>query len=328
MLNSAANFKLPVGSQNADGKLRSVGFELEFSGLTISEAGKILCKVLGGKLHEKSLAESVLQVDSLGEFKLELDWSYIKTKAAEEENDSPSQWLELLSQSAALLVPTEIVCPPLPLDKLDALTPVTTALREAGATGTEGSVIAAYGVHVNTEIPRIDAPHLHAYLQAFSLLQWWLVDKQEINLTRKISPYIDLYPEAYLEQLFTSHDPTLDNLIDSYLEHNASRNRALDMLPLFAEIDAERVHIAVRDDRIQPRPAFHYRLPDCHIEKPEWSLVSPWNSWLIVEKLAAQKESLVQLSEKFLMMSRPLLGVSRSDWTEVIDQWHRDHMSE
>jgi len=324
---SPLNFRLPATCYNADGQYRRVGFELEFSGLTIAEAGRALQKALGGRLSEKSLAESVLRVDSLGEFSIELDWSYIKAKAAEEEQNNPSHWLELLSQSAALLVPIEIVCPPLPLNKLDALTPMIAALREAGATGTEDSIVAAFGIHINAEIPRLDAAHLHAYLQAFALLQWWLVDNQEINLTRKLSPYIDLYPETYLEQLFSRKDPTLETLMADYLEHNASRNRALDMLPLLAEIDTDRVNRAVGDDRIQARPAFHYRLPDCHIEKPDWSLTSAWDSWLVVEQLAGQQETLEQLVDQFLALARPLFGVSRSDWTEVISQWHRDHVS-
>ncbi|HKJ05330.1 MAG TPA: amidoligase family protein [Geopsychrobacteraceae bacterium] len=320
-------FKLPIERTNGDGQLRSVGFELEFTGLTISEASQALHKALGGTLRITSLAESVLHVDGLGEFRIELDWKYIKTKAAEEGKNKPSQWIELLGQSAALLVPLEIVCPPLPLDKLDALTPMVSALREAGATGTEDSIIAAFGVHINVEIPLIDAAHIHSYLRAFALLQWWLVDNNDINLTRKISPYIDLYPEAYLEQLCNKKKPTLNTLIDDYLKYNVSRNRALDMLPLLAEINPERVQSVLGDDLIQARPAFHYRLPDCHIEKPDWSLNSAWESWLIVELLATQTETLERLTDQFLTMSRPLLGVSRKDWTKVIDQWYRNHMS-
>ncbi|MFA5700219.1 MAG: amidoligase family protein [Desulfuromonas sp.] len=326
MKNTPVTFKFPPERYKSDGQLRRVGFELEFTGLTISAAGQVLRETLGGILRKMSLAEHVLQVDPLGDFKIELDWSYIKTKAAEEGQNNPSQWLEILSQSAALLVPVEIVCPPLPLDKLDALTPVAAALRKAGAKGTEDSILAAFGVHINAEIPQIEAAKLHSYLRAFALLQWWLVDSNNINLTRKISPYIDLYPEAYLEQLFSRKDPTLETLMDDYLEHNASRNRALDMLPLLAVINAERVQAAVGDDRIQARPAFHYRLPDCHIEKPEWSLVSVWNSWLVVEHLAIQTETLEQLSDKFLSMSRPLLGVNRNDWIEVMELWHHDHI--
>jgi len=321
------NFRIPTACYNAAGEYRLVGFELEFAGLTIAETGQVLQQALGGKFSEKSVAEAELQVNSLGAFNIEIDWSYLKTKAAEKERRSPSQWLELLSQSAALVVPIEIVCPPLPLDRLEVLTPLTAALRTAGATGTQDSIVAAFGVHINVEIPRLDAAHLDAYLRAFALLQWWLADNQEINLTRKLSPYIGLYPEAYLEQLLSRTDPSLEILMTDYLEHNASRNRALDMLPLLAEIDAEQVNRAVGDDRVQARPAFHYRLPDCHIEKPGWSLTNAWESWLVVEQLAGQKEALELLTEQFLTMSRPLLGVSRSDWIEVINRWHRDHVS-
>lgn len=325
-MKSSTSFKMPPELYNGDGNLRKVGFELEFTGLSITETGKSLKSALGGKLLEKSVAESLLKVEGLGSFKIELDWAYIKSKAAEEDSDNPSQWLELLSQSAALLVPTEIVCPPISLDMLDELTPMTEVLRKAGATGTEDSIIAAYGVHINTEIPRLDATTLFSYLRAYSLLQWWLVDTYDIDLARKLSPYIDLYPEAYLEQLFNSTEPTMDQLVDDYLEHNDSRNRALDMLPILAEIDADRVKDTVGDKKVQARPAFHYRLPDCHIEKPDWSLASSWASWLVVEQLACNKEALDLLSDKFLKMKRPLLGVSRSDWTDVIDQWHQDHI--
>ena len=39
--------------------------------------------------------------------------------------------------------------------------------------GTEELLIAAYGVHVNTEIPRLDTEALFSYLRAFAVLQWW-----------------------------------------------------------------------------------------------------------------------------------------------------------
>ncbi len=326
MNNRAVTFGFPDQCYNRCGQLRKVGFELEFTGLSIADVGRTLRTVLGGTLREESVAESALSVDDLGEFRIELDWKYIKNKALEAEQKAPNQWLDLLSQSAALVVPIEIVCPPLPLDRLAVLAPMVSALREVGASGTEDSIIAAFGVHINAEAPRLDAPCLSSYLRAFSLLQWWLVDGYDINWTRKLSPYVDLYPEAYLNQLFSVENPTMEQLVNDYLVHNASRNRALDMLPLLAEIDADRINSVVDDDRVQARPAFHYRLPDCHIEKSDWSLADAWDSWLVVERLAGQKDMLDQLAATFLEMSRPLLGVSRSDWTEVMDQWHRDHL--
>jgi hypothetical protein len=319
------NFRPPPQLHNQAGELRKVGFELEFTGLDIEQTGEILQTQLGGELQARSIAEAVLQVPGLGDFKIELDWKFLKEKAAAEDGNVPSQWLELLSQSAAIIVPLEIVCPPIALTELDRLTPVIEALREAGATGTKDSMLAAYGVHINCEAPRLDAATLSAYLRAFALLQWWLTDSQTIDFTRKLSPYIDLYPEAYLRQLFSHPKADLEQIFTAYLEHNASRNRALDMLPLLAEIDEKRVRQAVGDDLVQARPAFHFRLPDCHIEKAQWSLATAWQSWWLVEQLAEQKDALIELSERFLRMDRPLLGVSRTDWTKEMNSWLSDH---
>lgn len=321
-------FNMPPLLYNEAGRWRSVGFELEFSGLTIEQAGKALEKALGGELQQESVAKSVLHVEELGTFNIEIDWNYLKVKAAEEAEgqQEPSQWLDLLKQSAAILVPVEIVCPPIPLDRLESLSPMIASLRESGAVGTDDSMIAAYGLHINAEIPRLDATTLFAFLRAFSLLQWWLVDEHKVAFSRKLSPYIDLYPESYLNTLFSCSGPSMDQLMSDYLAHNASRNRALDMLPLFSEIDDGRVSQAVDDDKIQGRPAFHYRLPDCRIEQPEWSLQNAWNCWLIVEQLAEKSAAMEMLGEKFLSMERPLLGVSRRDWTELIDQWISDQL--
>ncbi len=271
-------FKCPPQLHNDSGQVRQVGFELEFTGLDIEQAGQILKAELGGKLEVQSIAVSILRVPELGDFKIELDWHFLQERAGKEDADDPSQWLELLSQSAAIVVPVEIVCPPIPLTELDRLIPIVDTLRKAGARGTEDSMLAAYGVHINCEAPALDAVTLFSYLRAFSLLQWWLVDNQSINFSRKLSPYIRLYPEPYIKRLFSCQNPDLEQILTDYLEHNASRNRALDMLPLLAEIDEEKVRHAVGDELLKARPAFHYRLPDCCIEKPEWSLSDSWHS--------------------------------------------------
>jgi hypothetical protein len=198
------------------------------------------------------------------------------------------------------------------------------ALRKAGAIGTEESLLAAYGVHINTEIPALDAATLLSYLKAFAILQWWLVDAHEVDATRRVSPYIDLYPEAYLKQVLSRSGSTMDEIFSDYLAHNASRNRALDLLPLLAEIDEERVRGTVDDPRIKARPAFHYRLPNCHIERPDWSLSASWNTWLVVEQLACRPDDLHELGAAFLDAERLILGVNRSKWTGFIDQWLKD----
>jgi len=318
-------FSLPPVVNRSDGEPRRVGFELEFSGISLDKATEALQSSLGGELQSETSAERIIKTDSAGKFIIELDWAYLKQKASEsgrEEEDK--EWLEPLSKVAALVVPVEVVCPPISILNLSMLTPMVAALREAGAVGTEESLIAAYGVHINAEIPSLDSDVLFSYLRAFALLQWWLVDEHEVDAARKVSPYVDLYPEAYLIQVLSKSESSIDEIFSDYLEYNASRNRALDLLPMLAEIDTGRVSAVVDDPKIKARPTFHYRLPNCQIERPDWSLSGSWNTWCVVEQLAARKDDMDSLSEKFLAACRPILGVGRSDWVRFIDQWLKD----
>ena len=318
-----AEFELPPRPQKDDGETRRVGFEIEFSGIDLQQTTEAVKTALSAKIVSQTAAEVELEAGDLGVFNIEIDWQFLKRKAAEEDDDD-RDWLEVLSQAAALLVPIEVVCPPIPVSRLAELEPMTDALRRAGAVGTEESLISAYGVHVNTEIPRLDADNLFAYLRAYALLQWWLIDRRPVDLARRISPYIDLYSQTYLKRLFTHRQPTIEQLIDDYLEHNASRNRGLDMLPMLTEIDEQRVRRMVDDPRVKSRPTFHYRLPDCHIEQHDWSLRQPWQTWLTIEKLADRPTDLDQLAHAFLDAERPLIGVNRGDWVEYMDRWLQD----
>lgn len=321
---SQPSYKQPTVTLTAEGRPRTVGFELEFTGLDLPQTIALVEEVFGGRRHAESVAAASVSVTGLGDFRVELDWHFLKKKAALDTRGE-EQWLDLLSQAATLLVPVEVICPPLAMSDLQRLDPLTEALRRSGARGTEDSWIAAYGVHINTRIPCLDAPSLFAYMRAFGLLQWWLVDAHQVDLARRISPYVDLYPEAYLKRLFTLREPDLGQLLRDYLQYNASRNRALDLLPLLAEIDAAAVSSAVADSKISPRPAFHYRLPNCQIDRPGWSLADSWNTWWIVEELAHRLADLDELATCFLAMDRPLLGVSRSAWTAFVDRWLHDH---
>ncbi|SDK56455.1 amidoligase family protein [Microbulbifer yueqingensis] len=324
MPDEMTRFEMPPQTTAESGEVRRVGFELEFSGVTLEQAGQAVQSAAGGELKPESVAELTLDAD-LGRFNIEVDWDFLKRTAADAGGEGgDDRWLELLSRTAALVVPLEVVCPPVPLDRLEELHPLVEALRDAGATGTEESLIAAYGVHINAEIPRLNAPTLAAYLRAFALLQWWLLEAHEVDPARRISPYIDLFPEAYIRQLLARVEPTMDQLFSDYLEHNASRNRALDLLPLLAHIDEERVRRAIDDPRIKPRPAFHYRLPNCQIEKAGWSLALSWNIWCVVERLANQPAELEQLGDAFLEQADGLLGINRFRWTGFVSEWLRD----
>ncbi len=325
MSHHIVRFKSPPVTHKNDGNPRMVGFELEFSGLSLEQTAEVLQSSLGGNLVKESAAKWTLDVDALGGFDIELDWDFLKRKAKENGQDEQNgKWIDLLVEISTLLVPVEIACPPIAVTDLEVLSPIIDTLRKAGAVGTEESLLAAYGVHINPEIPLKDAETLFTYLRAFSLLQWWLVDAHEVDVSRKMSPYIDLYPEAYLTKLLCGAKPTMKQIFTDYLEYNASRNRALDLLPLLAYIDSTAVRRVVDDPKIQARPTFHYRLPNCHIEREDWSLSDSWNTWWIVEQLAYQKDDLNDLSEAFLQAERPVIGVSRPEWVEFIDQWLKD----
>ncbi len=318
-------FTTPPTTTRSDGKLRRVGFEIEFNGLTLRETTRQLQAVLGGDIVEKSAAEHALENTGLGTFNAELDWDYLKRKAGDaEETDSGHEWVNFLRQAATLVVPMEVVCPPLAITELDCLDNMIGALRDAGAKGTADSATAALGVHINPEIPALDAATLDRYLKAFALLQWWLVDAHEVDVARRLSPYVDLYPESYLEAVLAQSQPDMQQILSTYLAHNATRNRALDMLPLLTEIDEQAVRAEVDDPRIKARPTFHYRLPNCHIEMPDWSLANSWNLWCVVEQLAAESDSITSLGQEFQERSRLLLGVNRKQWEKRMQQWLSD----
>lgn len=320
------SYERPDVTRTADGRMRRVGFELEFSGLTLARAAEAVAAALDGEAGDSTAAERRLHVDGLGDFRIEIDWDYLKRKAAEcADDERMSKWLRQLGDVARLVVPVEVVCPPIALDRLEALDPMVEALREAGATGTEESPIAAYGVHVNAEAPDLDAGTILSYLKAFCLLQWWLVETHAVNATRRLTTFIDLFPADYADRILSRDSADLDELFDDYLAHNATRNRALDLLPLLAEIDEARVRRVIDDPRIKARPAFHYRLPDCHIERDDWTLEQAWRSWWVVEQLAQRPDDLAALGEAYLSRDRPLVGVNRNGWAEYMTQWLDDH---
>ena len=319
-------FYRPPVTHTRESALRKVGFEIEFNGISINKAVDIVQSCYGGEINNQSKVQKILKNTQLGDFVIELDWDFLKRKAIEK-NDEKAQtgWVDYLSEYAQMIVPIEIVCPPVAIDKLSQLNLMINSLQESGATGTDDLLIAAYGVHINPELPEISPAVILAYLKAFALLQWWLVDAHQVDLTRKITPFIDLYPQIYLRKVLTRKECTFDDIFQDYLEHNATRNRALDLLPLLAEIDLARVRNKVKDNKIKPRPTFHYRMPNCHIGNKYWCLADSWNTWCVIENLANRPQDLKTLSKKFLDAYRPVIGVSKKDWVKFINIWLKEN---
>jgi len=114
------------------------------------------------------------------------------------------------------------------------------------------------------------------------------------------------------------YQPDLDALIDDFLHFTPTRNRPLDMLPLFAWLDEDKVMQApVEKDLIKARPALHYRLPNCLIDEPDWSLSVPWNDWIEVERLAADSDALASARLDRQDNARPVRHLLSRFWRKL-----------
>jgi hypothetical protein len=214
------------------------------------------------------------------------------------------------------------------MGQLEHLDTLTAKLREAGALGTHRSPVYAFGLHLNPEMPALHAETISAYLRAFLCLYDWLLKVSEVDWSRRVTPYINPFPIEYVRRLVApDYTPSLTELMDHYLVWNADRNRALDMLPLFAHLDEDRVRAAIDDPRIKPRPTLHYRLANCDIDRPDWGIHTAWRHWLEVERLASDGERLTEIAAAYHEHLGNIGSRAFGDWATSCEQWLtcRDH---
>jgi hypothetical protein len=312
----------------ASGAMRRIGVELELGGLQLDVAARIVARHVGGSLEERGRYERELIGDQAGPWEVELDFAWLKELGRRRRD--PNAALTPLEEAGEILlrgatewlVPVEVVSPPLSLARLGEVDQLIERLRQAGAKGTGVAPVYAFGLQLNPEVPATDADTLLCYLRAFLCVADWLQQRADIDLTRRLTVFVDPFPSDYVREVMSErYRPDLPALIDDYLEANPTRNRALDFLPLFLDLDAERVRAAVEDPRVKPRPALHYRLPDCEIDRPGWGLGSIWADWLQVEHLAAEPDRLRQVCRAYaLFLDRPLSGLL-GDWANEVKPW-------
>lgn len=327
---------LPPVTETANGTPRRVGVEIEFSGLNIDEAAELLRSTLfpdgGGALTHPGRYEIAVTGDAAGDWEIELDFAFLKSMGRRERDDSSfgdaveGLAEDLLRMVAERVVPVEVIGPPLPMARLGELNRIVRRLREAGARGTTDDPAFAFGMQLNPEIPDPSPETVLRYLQAFLCIEDWLRERAQVDLTRRLTFFADPFPKPYA-RLAAAPDyaPDLGRLIDDYLDFNPTRNRALDMLPLFAHLDEARVRARIDDERVKPRPTLHYRLPNSEIDRPGWDLSVPWNDWLVVERLAAAPEALRTLCRDHQVQLDDPLGRITGRWKELCDQWLRQN---
>lgn len=312
---------VPPRLHTSEGAERRVGVEIELTGLELETIAAAIHDTLGGTIERTSPFEIEVVDTEHGSYRAELDQSYLK-RAGRREALPMGLWGELerlstdaMAAVAKRIVPLEVVTPPIPISQLPALDALWDRLRSEGALGTHHSALYAFGTHLNPECPDTSLPTLGRYLQAFLCLYEWLSRVSAVDSSRRVTPYIDPFPREYLlVALERDYEVEHESLIDDYLRFNPTRNRALDMLPVLSTIAPDAVKTAVDDPRIKARPALHYRLPNCELDRPGWSPRVAWRHWLQVEHLAHDRDRLREARTA-------LIGFLRNDWARASEQW-------
>ncbi len=300
----------PPQARTQAGALRRVGVEIEFDGLDCAETGGLLRRLFGGRIVWHDPYRLELLDSALGRFLVELDMSLAHPEKPDERRRR-DEWDDFIAELEAdlaetvgdlgsLWMPVEIVAPPIAWSELGALDRLVESLRQSGAGGTRSGLLSAYGTQLNPEIASSETGELLATLRAFLLLSDWLREEIGVDLRRRFTPFIDPFPNAYRELVLDpAYAPDRHRLIDDYLAHNPTRNRELDLLPLFAFLEPERVRARLPREKIHARPTFHYRLPDTRLDLPDWSVGLEWERWVTVERLAADPDRLGRGMELF-----------------------------
>lgn len=312
----------PVVNDDA-GEPRTVGVEIEFSGLGLEAASRTLIELYGGTLQRENDYELRVLGTRLGDFHVEVDSHLLKMLGKKKRRGKVLDWFErmqavVFGSVAGSITPHEISTSPIPMARVGELDRLVHALGRAGAEGTDDWVWNVLGVHFNPSFPWSDPAVLLDYLRAYSLLHPELVEALKVDATRRFMRFATAYPDAYVRKILDpSYQPDLQQLISDYLQHNPTRNRALDCLPLFAHFDLERVRAACDDPRVWGRPTFHFRLPNSEVSDPSWRISDEWKLWIEVERLAADRERIARLSVLALAQLDNPIPLLRSKWNAL-----------
>ncbi|PKQ12799.1 MAG: hypothetical protein CVT70_07280 [Alphaproteobacteria bacterium HGW-Alphaproteobacteria-1] len=242
---------------NAEGKLRRVGVEIELGGVSEAEVARLCADVLGGKTEQQDSHIWAVDGSDIGAIEVYLD-IFLR-------NATKTRLRDLALDLGREVVPVEIVTEPLDMNGLARLDGLREALRKAGALGSGAGLLFGFGVHFNIEVASESDADTVRPLLAYALIEDWLRAAYPIDEARRLLPFTDPYPTDFVRALITAGPgATRDHVTGLYLTHTPSRNRGLDMLPLFAHFDPGRIAAAI-EDKTSARPTFHFRLPDWRV---------------------------------------------------------------
>ncbi|MEJ8803870.1 amidoligase family protein [Pontibacter sp. H249] len=329
-------FKQPPVLYNKEGKLRTVGFELEYANVGIEESVQIVQDLYGGSIHKENRFRQKVQHTKLGDFTIEFDLALLTEKRYKKPLESLNIHIEdvkfsngdtledevetALESLIGKVFPYEIACPPVPYTQLGELEKLREALYQHHAEGTDSFLTNAFGTHINVETPDTDTDTLLSYLRAFLLLYPWLLEIGHTDLARKLSPFIKSYPATYTALVLSpEYQPSLEQLILDYHTFNPDRNRPLDMYPLFAALESDLLDQFENLGKVKARKTFHYRLPNSSIAQPGWTLAQEWNNWVAIEELANNRKKIEALSLEYLALKGDTILGFDTKWVKRIE---------
>lgn len=296
------------------GESRRVGVEIELSGLDIGQISALIQDVVGGQLIEVSTYEHHIVNTSVGKVRVEFDAllfremkirNFFEQLQIDLDSKDKESIEEALASVAQWLVPFELVFEPIAIARLAELEAVRAHIGQY-AEGTNSALLNAFGLHLNPEIPELTVEMALRYLRAFLVLYEELKHGHDVDPIRNLSGFIESFPKDYvLLVLDTNYAPSQEQFIDDYLTANPTRNRPLDLLPLLSQMDEERVRARLPEEKISPRPAFHYRLPNSLVNEEDWSISREWALWMKVEVLA---HNTTQLNRRCRYKTKRLQG--------------------
>ena len=257
-------------------------------------------KVFGGEHVVHSTFVHSVRGTAFGTFSVEMDTTVLKDKTYEKPlraiGISPRRWdVKRLEQAIlgtfATVVPAEVATPPLPVTELAPLDDLRRRLRDSGA-GHAGRVAqclrAAHqpGDRVGRPgVPPVGSARVRAAVPVAE-------DAHRGGLRPAGQPVHQPVPAG-----LRAADPLAGLPRDARQpDQRLPRPQPDPQSPARHDAGAgvPRARAASRTASrsahlVKPRPAFHYRLPNCMVDEPHWTVAREWNTWVAVERLAARR---------------------------------------
>ncbi len=328
-------FRMPPVLHNETGELRKIGFEFEFSGLSTMDVARLITSEFGGRIDAVNRYYVKVRESRIGDFTIKIDTSFLYEKkyhqlidlfgVDEEKIMENKEFIEKMEQILegvfSSVVPYEIAAPPVEITSMDIMERIREILRNNHAEGTGASVFNAFALHINAELPSLSLPEIMKYLKAFLVLYPWLDKSMDLDLSRKLTVFINPFPEDYVRLVLDErYHPDKERFIHDYHSYNPDRNRPLDLYPalvLMSDSAADFHGIG----NVKKRPTLHFRMPDSLVDKDDWTVAREWNYWYQVEALAGSGEELEDLCRRYLSKEENTFTGFARKWASFIAEW-------